>query len=249
MGLYEVLAAEYKDIFPSSREKADFVETYLKEETSPEILDIGCASGEFVYQIASPSSSSQARTVTGIDLDSRMIETAKAQLTSAAKTKVQFHAADMLSFLKASEPETYDLICCFGNTIVYLDGEQALKDFLRTSFSSLKKNGTMLIQILNYTNPSLGPGFTFPKLETSNIEFHREYAALDDSEKLRFKTSIRDKSTGETMTDVHRHYPFLSSSIVKKAKEAGFTGTSIYGGYDRKEAEVSDFFHIIVLSK
>jgi len=31
------------------------------------------------------------------------------------------------------------------------------------------------------------------------------------------------------------------------AQEAGFTNTQIYGGYDGKEAEVSDFFHLIVL--
>ena len=54
MILYKVLAAEYTEVFPSSREKADFVESYLEKRMTQQILDIGCASGEFAIQLASP---------------------------------------------------------------------------------------------------------------------------------------------------------------------------------------------------
>ena len=244
MKLYKVLAAEYKEIFPSSKEKVEFVEKYLEKEKTQRLLDIGCASGEFVYQLSSSS-----RDITGIDLDSLMIEKATSQRTSASGLTIQFYQADMLQFLSGSESETYDLISCFGNTVVYLDGETDLKEFLLSAKETLKKSGVMIIQILNYSNPIIVPGYTFPVVETKKIEFHREYTALKDSLKLGFKTSITDKLTGERDTDLHRHSPFLSSRIVEIAKKAGFTDTHIFGGYDGKDAEVSDSFHLIVLEK
>ncbi len=242
MNLYKVLASEYKEIFPSSNEKVEFVESYLDKAESQQILDIGCASGELVCQLSSSN-----RDVTGIDLDALMIEEAMAFLPSVPATRVQFHQADMLRFLSDSGACRFDLISCLGNTVVYLDGETELKKFLLLVKNVLKQHGTMIIQILNYSNPEIVPGFTFPTVETGRIEFNREYVAMDDSSKLGFKTSIKDKSTGETDTDLHRHYPFLSSRIVEIAKDAGFKDAHIYGGYDGKEADVSNFFHLIVL--
>lgn len=244
MKLYEVLATEYKEIFPSSQEKVDFVEKYLVKEKSQYILDIGCASGEFVYQLSSPS-----RNIIGIDLDPLMIEEARVQSITSPDGTIQFYQADMLHFLYDSKPESYDMISCFGNTIVYLDGESELKSFLLSAHDALKKKGKMIIQILNYSNPKIAPGFVFPTVETDKLEFNREYVPIDGSEKLGFKTSIIDRVTGETDTDLHKHYPFLSPMIGETAQEAGFTDTHIYGGYDGKEADDSDFFHLIVLEK
>ncbi len=244
MKLYEVLAAEYKEIFPSSQEKVDFVEQYLDKGESQRILDIGCASGEFVYQL-----SSSTREITGIDLDELMIAEAKKQIVSDQPDVIQFFQVDMLGFLNKSESDFYDFITCLGNTIVYLDGESELRGFLQSAHKALKEHGTMIIQILNYSNPMIAPGFIFPKAATKKIEFNREYVALKDSAKLEFKTSVKDKSSGETDIDLHRHFPFISSRIEEIALEFGFIKSKIFGGYTRTEAEASDFFHLIVLEK
>jgi len=244
MKLYEVLAAQYNKIFPSSREKADFAEKFLERGEFQRILDIGCASGEFAFQL-----SSSQREITGIDLDPFMIAEAESQISSVSGSTIQFKQADMLRFLSESESDRYDLISCLGNTVVYLAGQSQLKDFLLSVKRALKPQGAMIVQILNYSNPEITPGFSFPSVETEDVEFKREYVPLDDSSKLGFKTSVKDKITGETETDLHRHFPFLSSGINEMAKNLGFAKTYIYGGYDRKEPEVSDFFHLIVLVK
>jgi SAM-dependent methyltransferase len=244
MRLYEVLATEYKDIFPSSQEKVDFLEKYLKEGKSHQILDIGCASGEFAHQLSSAS-----REIIGIDLDLLMIEEARTLYLSVADSMIHFEQADMLLFLSDSDPDKYDLISCLGNTIVYLDGESELIDFLRSAKEALKEHGTLVIQILNYGNPQIMPGFIFPGAETEKIEFQRQYESLEDSLKFGFKTTIKDKSTGETDTDLHYHHPFLSDRIAEIAQKVGFKDSNIYGGYDGKDSEVSDFFHLIVLKK
>lgn len=244
MKLYEVLAAEYKEIFPSSQEKVDFVEKYLEVGQSQQILDIGCASGEFAHQL-----SSGFREITGIDLDPLMIEEAKTLFPPASDSMIHFEQADMLRFLSDSDPDIYDLINCLGNTVVYLNSEPKLNDFLRSAKEVLKEHGTMVIQILNFSNLKVVPGFQFPTVETENIEFQRQYVSLEDSSLFGFKTTIKNKSTGEADTDLHRHHPFLSSRIVEIAKEVGFKDIIIYGGYDGKDSEESDFFHLIVLKK
>ncbi|MBB6481174.1 class I SAM-dependent methyltransferase [Spirochaeta isovalerica] len=244
MRLYEKLAAEYKDIFPSSREKVDFIENFLKEGELQRILDIGCASGEFACQLSSAS-----RKITGIDLDPFMIEEAKAQSPPESDITIHFEQAEMLRFLSDSAPDRFDLVSCLGNTIVYLDGEPELNEFLCSAKKALKKQGSLIIQILNYSNPVIVPGFTFPRAETGNIEFKREYVSLEDPGELGFKTYVKDKSTGETGTDLHRHNLFSSSRIAQMAKDIGFVNTHIFGGYDGKECEKSDFFHLLVLEK
>lgn len=244
MKLYEVLAAEYEEVFPSSIEKAGFVESFLNNTQTQCLLDMGCASGELVYQLSSPD-----REITGIDLDPLMIQVAKDKMPADAEGFISFQQAHMLRFLRGSEPGLYDLITCLGNTVVYLNGEPELKDFLISAHKALKKHGRMIVQILNYKNPQIRPGFVFPAIETERIEFNREYVSLENSVELGFKTSIRDKNTGETDTDLHRHYPFLSSRIGELAREAGFSNAQLSGGYDGKEAEDSDFFHLVVLEK
>ncbi len=244
MKLYEVLATEYKEIFPSSQEKVDFVEKYLEEGHSHQILDIGCASGEFAHQLSSAS-----REIIGIDLDPLMIEEARTLYLSATDSTIHFEQADMLQFLSDSDPDKYDLISCLGNTVVYLDGEPELINFLRSARKALKVHGTIVLQILNYSNPKIVPGFIFPSAETAKIKFQRQYVSLEDSLKFGFKTTIKDKSTGETDTDLHRHHPFFSNRIVEIAREVGFKDSNIYGGYDGKDSEASDFFHLIELKK
>jgi len=244
MKLYQVLAAEYKEIFPSSREKADFAEKFLAGGEFQRILDIGCASGEFASQL-----SSAQREITGIDLDPFMIDEARALCPPSSGPAIRFKQADMLRFLHDSDSNRYDLISCLGNTLVYLDGESQLKDFLSSAKRTLKPHGTFIVQILNYGHPKIRTGFSFPATDTAKITFNRRYVPLENSSKLGFETSVKDKSTGETQTDLHRHYPFLSSGIKETAQNLGFAKTHIYGGYDGKEPEVSDFFHLIVLVK
>lgn len=125
MNIYEILASEHRDIFPSSPAKADFVNSLYEAKRSLRIIDIGCASGEFVYQLASDE-----KHIWGLDLDRHMIAEAELKLPADRDGHIHFYQADMSDFLRGTEPESFDFVTCLGNTIVYLDGEGELVDFL-----------------------------------------------------------------------------------------------------------------------
>ncbi len=241
MKLYETLAAEYTEIFPSSQEKVDFVESCLDENGNQRILDIGCASGEFVYQL-----SHNNREIVGIDLDHQMIERAR---TLFKKNDISFIEDDMVNFLSHAVLNSYDTVCCMGNTLAYLEDEEQLKEFLQLVKTVLKKQGKLILQILNYSNPAIGPGFQFPVLESEKLVMERAYGESSDQARLDFNTKITNKITGETGTDVHYHYHFLSKSIELIAGELGYSAISRFGNYSGKEADTTDFFHLLVLEK
>ena len=244
MNIYEVIASEYTAIFPSSQEKVNFIETYLTGSKSQHLLDLGCASGEFVYQLSIPS-----RDITGVDLDPLMIEVAKSNDLAEHTNRIDFVTSDMLTFLRNCTENSYDLISCLGNTIVYLNGEGELREFLTLSHSSLRKGGNLIIQLLNYSNPTIGPGFTFPVAKSERLEFTRGYTRAANSPNLEFHTSTKDKVSGEIHTDIHTHHPFLSKRIGELGREIGFTYTQVFGGYNGKEGSTTDFFHLVILEK
>ena len=244
MELYAALAAEYSEIFPSPQDKVDFIESYLDANIPLQILDIGCASGEFASQLSGP-----LRKITGIDLSSHMVDEAQSNSFTGDENNIRFLQADMTSFLEESAPGSFDMICCLGNTIVYLDGESELKNFLTLAAPALTEQGKLIIQILNYGNPEIGPGFSFPPIETQNIFFERAYTESESPVKLNFTTQVKIKKTEETHTDIHRHCPFMSKRIEELSLQTGFRDSRIFGGYDKREAALSDFFHLLVIEK
>lgn len=244
MNLYQTLAAEYAAIFPSSREKVGFAENLLEGKAEARLLDIGCASGEFARQLSSPR-----RTVTGIDLDPAMIGEAVRRYGEEDKSRLRFVEADMRTYLRGCGKESLDGIFIMGNTLVYLDGEKDLEDFLSSSVAALKKGGVMVIQILNYDNPDLGPGFLFPPVESGGILFSRAYGSSEIPGRLEFRTTVANRETDETVQDVHIHYPFKVEMLEGTASICGFAGVKCFGGYDGRPCGDSDLFRLIVLEK
>lgn len=244
MDLYQILAEQYSQIFPSSQQKLEFVEALLLQRKILNILDIGCASGEFAIQLAS-----DRRNITGIDLDLHMIEEAKSQITADTPGSVEFLTTEMVKFLQEIEAGSFDAIVCMGNTIAYLDGEAGLARFLDSSYHALVDNGRLILQILNYSNPDIGSGFKFLQLESPKFLFNRSYGELNSQSGLQFQTTVYDKATGEVHSDIHTHYPFTVTQIEELAVRSGFSRVQIYGGYDKKKLEAGDFFVLMVAGK
>ena len=240
MNIYQIIASEYRELFPSSLLKVDFTMRYVRPHEESSILDIGCASGEFLCQLAS-----SGRKLSGIDIDSAMI----AEASAFAAENILFLQADMTGYLQKSKESEYDLITCFGNTVVYLKDEDALNTFFNGALKALKKGGRIIIQVLNYGRKDIGEGFTFEPLESGRLRFDRFYSLNKDGEHLDFHTSVTDKITGEVFTDTHVLYPFASTTIADRARQAGFSNVERFGSYDNDAACESDFFHLIVAEK
>ena len=185
MNIYQIIASEYRELFPSSLLKVDFTMRYVRPYEEASILDIGCASGEFLCQLASPG-----RKLSGIDIDSAMI----AEASAFAAENIHFLQADMTGFLQKSRESEYDLVTCFGNTVVYLKDEDALNTFFNGALKALKKGGRIIIQVLNFGRKDIGEGFTFEPLESCRLGFDRFYSLNEDGVHLDFHTSVTDRS-------------------------------------------------------
>lgn len=244
MKFYEILAKEYTALFPSSIEKVNFVKTMLSQTGPRHLLDIGCASGEFIFQLTSFFDQ-----LTGIDLDEHMIKVAANKMDSESYKSISLHQTEMLSFLSASPSEVYDSITCMGNTIAYLKNNDELAVYLSDAFAALKPNGKLILQILNYANPMIGPGFSFPVAEGPTLLLKRSYLEAKEHSKYDFHTHIINKESNKLYKDSHTHTPFLSSYIQNMAHDAGFSQTNTFGNYNKKKADTDDFFHLIVLEK
>ncbi len=244
MNLYETIASEYINIFPSSSEKRAFTEELLSCGKAADILDIGCASGEFAFQLARTD-----RRITGIDSDSHMIDEALRNLDENSREEITFLQEEMLPYLRNAPDDSFDLALCMGNTLVYLEGEKELSEFLREVRRILRDGGLLVIQLLNYSNPLIRPGFTFPPLESSRIRFERTYGESDSESTLEFRTKVTDKVEGTVSLDTHRHSRFTPLQITAASQTAGFSETSIYGGYDRSPCGEDNFFNLAVIRR
>ncbi len=241
MKLYDLLASEYTQLFPSSEEKRQYAEKLISTTHGEDMLDLGCASGEFPLQLTSPG-----RTITGIDPDSRMISEARA--IAAEKESITFAVDDMLSFLSSAPPHSFDVIFCMGNTIAYLTDERELERFLSSARNALREGGKLLIQMLNYTNPSIKAGFHFPDLNSTHITFSRRYEESGTPGVLAFTTQVRNKENGETHNEVHSHAVFTSDTVRELGREAGFREVTVHGSYENSPPEQENFFRLVTLT-
>jgi SAM-dependent methyltransferase len=243
MNMYSLIASEYDHLFPHPQAKTDFVERYLSPGPVS-VLDLGCATGELLLSLAKES-----RELTGIDLDGEMIraavEKAAKRGLSGAANFLQF---DMSSYMAHGEGFSRDLIICFGNTTAYLDGPEELAAFLKNAYSLLRPQGYVILQILNYDNPSMNEEFCFTDLHTEKVCFTRSYS-VGPRENLLFQTELTDLTTGEKSSDIHSHYPFHSKEISQASNQVGFRRCLCYGGYGFEEIKGTDFSRLFVLRK
>ena len=99
------------------------------------VLDFGCGSGEFSFELFS-----RVKHITGIDVSSSMIKLATAALKSKNVSNAEFHNIDILN--NRFESETYSTVLAFNIFHVLDDIEQSMAELYRI----LKPGGTLISQ-------------------------------------------------------------------------------------------------------
>ena len=123
----------------------------------------------------------------GIDLNEDLLRKAK---SGKIHPELHFQKGNMLDLENDFQENQFDAVLCFGNTLVHLQNIELVSQMLKGVYSVMKKDGQILIPILNYDYILNKVIIELPLIETENIQFIRKYSFEDNNLLIRFKTEL-----------------------------------------------------------
>ena len=231
--MYDLIAENYSSIFPLEAEKLSFIGSYC-DRKDMRILDIGCATGDFAIELAR-----QGFAVSGIDLNSKMIEIAKERVRDKG-IRADFKVQNMMEL---SADEKYDCVLCLGNTLPHITSWKELNSFIDLLYKVLNKNGHFIFQILNYDKVLKDKKIEFKKIEGSGYAFEREYPEIGEDGIL-FEIKYYDKRTHEEYTDSARLLPVEKNKILECLVRSGFAEAECFSDYKKTKSSFLDFYNV-----
>ena len=196
---YTSISKYYSEIFPYQPMQFQFVKSRAIELAGKQILDIGCATGELSFQMANAGAK-----VTGIDLNEDLLEQALSK-TGCSDFRIainfnrgletstpipKFQIGNMLDLETDFQSGKFDVVLCFGNTLVHLQTLGLIQQMLNGVFTVLKPGSRFLLQILNYDFILGEQVSTLPTIETENIRFIRNYRFEENNPLIQFQTKL-----------------------------------------------------------
>lgn len=221
---YSSISKYYPEIFPYNPAQLQFVIRNGQNLKGKRILDMGCATGELAYQLALNGAH-----VTGIDLNEDLLREAKTRKTHPF---VQFQKGDMLHLKQDFPAQQFDMVLCFGNTLVHLPAVQLISQMLEGVSSVLKPHGKFLLQILNYDYIFSDQITELPLIETENIRFVRRYAFEKNSSLVRFQTELHIKKENRIIPNETRLLALKSKDLIRLLMDAGFTDIQLFSNFN-----------------
>lgn len=228
--MYNILSSYYDQLFKFNLKLKDFIFPYVTKKGHA--LELGCGTGRLAQMIHTLDMNSQ-----GIDLDHDMIEIAKSKYPH-----LSFDAADILEYFVYSK-KNFDLITCFGNTIVHLDYPSIHKLFRQIKLS-LNKDKYFIIQLLNYTKILIEKPDSLPDLSNDNLLLKRNYIYFKDYivfETILFKDDDIFNLGSTTL------YPYTHLVLIDIGKQYGFK-VECYGKPDFSSYQYDDS-HVYIVFK
>ncbi len=241
MSLYSELAAVYDEVFPPSPSSFTFINSLLAGTGSHSLLDLGCATGTFLQFFQS-----RKILVAGIELDEQLCKIAQARVgKKAIMCGSMLDAVRILAAVFGNDIQ-FDVITCLGNTLPHINNIQ-----IDTLFSDLMRllqpNGWLVLQTLNYSNPSIKPGFKFPLVKIESVEFSRSYEKGPSSDSLIFSTELKVKekiSRNKTML-----FPIVISELDHKLTDAGFSEIHHYADWNYGKFDLETSMYAITIAR
>lgn len=200
-----------------------FVANKLGDLNGKEILDIGCATGELAFNMAS-----EGAKVTGIDLNEDLLDNAK---NNKVHSGLKFQFGDMLELENDFQQKQFDSVLCFGNTLVHLQSIELIQKMIRGVKSVLKPGGFFLMQILNYDYILNEKVSELPLIETENIRFIRNYKFNVNSPLIRFQTNLHLKKENQTLSNETSLLAIRSMQLTDIVELCGFESIELYSDF------------------
>jgi len=240
---YSSISKYYSEIFPYQPMQLQFVKSKAGELAGKQILDIGCATGKLAFQLAEAGAK-----VTGIDLNEDLLgqalgcsgfRSADLPIRGSEPDKyrvasLKFQIGNMLDLETDFKPAQFDVVLCFGNTLVHLQTIELIQQMLNGIFAVLKTGGRFLLQILNYDYIFTEQVSELPPIETENIRFIRKYKFEENSPLIRFQTELILKKVEKTISNETLLFGLKSAELTELLKEAGFTEIELYSNFKQE---------------
>jgi len=194
--MYQYLSQYYDQIFEFNPKISDFMKPYITKDGYA--IDLGCGTGRLTHVLYD-----YQMNVLGVNLDPHMIEVATKKYPY-----ITFKVEDMLQSF--NQKDKYDLVTCFGNTIVHLNPNQLDQLFLHIK-QKVNINGYVVIQTLNYDHILKTKPPFLKKIEKEGLEFIRSYTY--QTSHIMFKTELNLLNQHfEGFTTI---YPYVINDFIK----------------------------------
>ena len=220
---YTSIAKYYSEIFPYNPAQLIFIKNRAGELVRKQILDIGCATGELAFHLAEAGAK-----VTGIDLNEDLLNQAWSNKTHPNCT---FKNGNMLALKTDYYPGQFDLVLCFGNTLVHLENNDQVQLMFNGAYSVLQPGGHFLIQILNYDYILEDKVSELPLIETENIRFIRNYQFQENSPLVGFQTDLFLKKENQKITNETTLFALKSTDLGFLLKSSGFSKIKFFSNF------------------
>lgn len=220
---YSSIAEYYPEIFPYNPAQFQFVAGNAGDLTGQQILDIGCATGELAFQLAKAGAE-----VTGIDLNEDLLQQAK---TRKVHPMLTFQKGNMLELQNDFQTEKFDVVLCFGNTLVHLSSPEQILEMLTGVNAVLKPGGIYLLQILNYDYIVAEPVTELSLIETENIRFVRQNGFEPGNPVITFQTELHIKKEDEVIFNETPLLALKSKELKELLEDAGFKQIKLFSNF------------------
>jgi glycine/sarcosine N-methyltransferase len=220
---YTSISKNYAEIFPFQPAQLQFVKNRSGELAGKQILDIGCATGELSFQLAEAGAK-----VTGIDLNEDLLGKAK---SNKIHQNLHFQTGNMLELAIDFKPTQFDLVLCFGNTLVHLQTLGLIQQMLKGVFTVLKPGGRFLLQILNYDYILADHISELPPIDTENIRFIRKYRFEENSPLIHFQTELVLKKEIETTMNETTLFALKSAELITLLDTSEFKEIELFSSF------------------
>ncbi len=220
--LYKSIALYYDHIFPIKQPAVGFTRQFLPSDAL--LLDAGCATGNMAAALAP-----YCKYVDAFDLDPDMVNIAKEKFPSTKY--LSFFVGDMFKIKQQFGSNKYDLILCYGNTLVHLLSELKILHFLTQAYGLLQTNAHLLIQILNYNYILDEKVKQLPLIDNDFVRFERQYIFEKHVPVIDFQTLLTIKSTGQQIQNSVPLYALRPQNLHQLLQKAGFKHVEMYSSY------------------
>lgn len=221
MAFYTEIAKYYDVIFPLTEVKEQFIRDIIFDNNIKTMMDIGCATGALCGNMAK-----HLDKVEGFDLDETMVARAK---MFYKYNNLTFKVGNMLE-LNQLYDETFDMVTCFGNTLVHI-GKENIENVFRGVYNKLNNNGYFVFQVLNYDHIYAQHINKLPAIDNEVISFDRYYK-YDTKKIVEFKTILTIKESGKQFENTIDLYPLFKDEMNTALKEVGFSEVTYYKNYN-----------------